>query len=102
MHARSIWIGMKLNSKALILTLLKINHFHSQQTKGGQVQSEGAKKLGQMLFGNNDEVLSVVEKVYAKCSTISDPDRCEVSFKRMSCARDTAQKYGLTTPREMI
>ncbi|XP_055303251.1 general odorant-binding protein 28a-like [Sitodiplosis mosellana] len=71
-------------------------------TKGGQVQREGARKLGQMLFGNNDEVLSVLEIVRAECASLTDPDRCEASYKRMSCAKTVAEKHGLKTPREMI
>lgn len=55
-----------------------------------------------MLFGNDEKGLSVVEKVQAECATIDDPDRCELAFKRMSCAKQTAQKHGFVPPREMI
>lgn len=72
------------------------------QTKGGQIYPEGAAKLGKMLFGSTDDVLNILEKVSAVCRSVSDPDRCELAFKRLSCARDTAKKYGLIAPQEMI
>lgn len=66
------------------------------------MQPEGARKLGEMLFGTNDDVLNVLEKIHAECAPISDADRCELSFKRMSCAKKVAEKHGLNAPREMI
>ena len=66
------------------------------------MQPEGARKLGQMLFGNNADVLTVLEIVHTECASLNDPDRCELSFIRMSCAKKVAEKHGLNPPREMI
>lgn len=81
---------------------VKIIFFYSNKVKGGQVQPDVGLKLGQMLFGNGDHVLSALEKVHIECAPINNPDRCELAFMRMSCARDTAKKNGLNPPREMI
>ncbi|XP_031634723.1 general odorant-binding protein 28a-like [Contarinia nasturtii] len=70
--------------------------------KDGQVQSAAGFELGKMLFGDNENVLSMIKNVQDECATITDPDRCEMAFKRMSCAKETVQKHGLTPPREMI
>lgn len=72
------------------------------QTKNGEVQLKGSLELGKLLFGNDDNVYVVLAKVRDECAPISDPDRCELAFKRMTCAKEIAQKGGLVVPSEMI
>lgn len=85
-----------------IFILLNQCHFHNCQIQDGQVQPAAGFELGKMLFGDNENVVSAIKKVQDECASISDADRCEMAFKRMSCAKETVKKYGLVPPREMI
>lgn len=66
------------------------------------VQIKGSLELGKMLFGSDDIVTVVLAKIRDDCAPITDPDRCELAYKRMICAKETAQKGGLVVPNEMI
>lgn len=72
------------------------------QTKNGEVQLKGSLELGKMLFGSDEKVNIVLKNIRDDCASITDPDRCELAFKRMTCAKETAQKGGLVVPNEMI
>lgn len=66
------------------------------------MQKDGSIKVGKMLFGDGENLLPFLGKVRDECASLSEPDRCEMAFKRMTCAKGVAEKNGIVVPLEMI
>lgn len=43
-------------------------------------------------FDLNDEQLAKAEKIHTTCASLTDPDKCEMAFKRIICIHQTAEK----------
>lgn len=46
---------------------------------------------------DEDKIANTVKEIASECSQISNPDRCEFSFKLMECVHAAAEKRGLDT-----
>lgn len=66
------------------------------QVKDGVLQQNVAVELGKKAFGSDEATVEKIKHIHEDCANISNPDRCEAANLRFNCAREAAEKVGLS------
>lgn len=65
------------------------------QVKDGHVSVDVLKTFATQKYGNDEKTINQFVEIGQECSSITDPNRCELSTKLAQCILNGATKRGI-------
>lgn len=65
------------------------------QLVNGKISAEGFKAVGAKLYEGDEKSIKVFNELIDICSSVTDPDECDLSAKHAECMIGEAMKRGI-------
>lgn len=63
--------------------------------QGGKLNGDGMIDSVQKAFNGEEKAMNVIKQIVADCTSITDPDRCEMAAKGYICSKGVMVKMGI-------